>query len=512
MAMKTFTLTRGGVTSTLGLNRDIEAGVNTFQKADGTSITVDRTASVITSDRAGESRPLLSKVAGAAAAAYSLRDLNSKSRDNKVVNVRRSGDNITRDFLAKEVANGTLENWVHKGEELPARTARLGQSNTNVSGFSSTWASDYKRVLINKSAVTSGNKKVRIYDFKTDVDNTISSFPAKLKVEFNVNQIQGDDLNTRTYTNRADSEANFGIYLSVKDDDVDVENPVYSNKRFFKINNGFNSIEFEIFNDGDQFTPSIDILANMNAFDLQLVISGISIQNVSASQGYVTKWHDQSGNGRDVAQSDTAKQPLIVENGSINVDSFSNPTIRFERDSQTHLTSDDDDDLNPNLDVSAFVVQKDEQAVTPATSANSGWVAIRDSSSVGNSSAFELGVNNNSVLFRLTHDPNADNINKNTQFVGLTLPKLSTTSIIAGIKTSEGNLRGFHNGSTILDTTVSDNTDLGNNYGITIGKHTYSTQYADGRLNEVILYLADQTLNRPAIEANIANQYGITLS
>ena len=82
---------------------------------------------------------------------------------------------------------------------------------------------------------------------------------------------------------------------------------------------------------------------------------------------------------------------------------------------------------------------------------------------------------------------------------------------MSAIKTSSGNLSGFFNGTSVVDTTVTDNTDLGSNYGITVGKHTNTGQFADGRVNEVILYLSDQTLNRPAIEANLANQYGITL-
>jgi len=81
------------------------------------TITVDRTASVIDSDRKGESRPLLSKVVGGAAAAYSLRDLNDKQGNNKVVEVFRSSDDTDRIFLAKEVSNGTLEAWVGAGND-----------------------------------------------------------------------------------------------------------------------------------------------------------------------------------------------------------------------------------------------------------------------------------------------------------------------------------------------------------------------------------------------------------
>jgi len=78
-------------------------------------ITVDSSPS----DRVGESRPLLSKVVGGASAAYSLRDLNDKQGNNKVVRVRRASDNHERDFLAKEVSNGTLKNWVNTQTVLP---------------------------------------------------------------------------------------------------------------------------------------------------------------------------------------------------------------------------------------------------------------------------------------------------------------------------------------------------------------------------------------------------------
>ena len=82
-------------------------------------LTANRTAPVITSDRKGEPRPLLSKLVGGASAAYSLRDLNDRKGNNKVVRVRRASDNHERDFLAKEVSNGTLENWVNTQAVLP---------------------------------------------------------------------------------------------------------------------------------------------------------------------------------------------------------------------------------------------------------------------------------------------------------------------------------------------------------------------------------------------------------
>ena len=100
-------------------DRSRYAGVRTIDRNDGTTLTVNRTASAKNADRAGESRPLLSKVVGGAEAAYSLRDLNDKAGNSKVVRVRRESDNNERDFLAKEVSNGTLQNWVNSQATLP---------------------------------------------------------------------------------------------------------------------------------------------------------------------------------------------------------------------------------------------------------------------------------------------------------------------------------------------------------------------------------------------------------
>ena len=61
--------------------------------------------------------PLLSKVVGDASASYSLRDLNDKAGNNKVVRVRRESDNNEKDFTAKDVSNGTLTDWVGTGND-----------------------------------------------------------------------------------------------------------------------------------------------------------------------------------------------------------------------------------------------------------------------------------------------------------------------------------------------------------------------------------------------------------
>ena len=331
-----------------------------------------------------------------------------------------------------------------------------------------------------------------IKDKAIDSDNANNSFTFSSNTNRKLMSVTSDATNVNGFENGTASSDNS-------------KSQSLTNNDFSEIGGGSNfagTIEEIIVYLSDQTDNRTAIEANIGE---HYSISGIPAFDNSVN-GFVETWYDQSGNGRDAVQATASKQPLIVESGSLNVDSFSNPTIRFEKDSETHLIT-TDSTLDPNLEVSAFVVQKDEQVVNQ----NSGWVAMRKSASSGQRSAFEMAVNNNSLKFRLIYDPLADDTNKNDVLVTVASDGLATTSIMSGIKTSSGDLDGFFNGSSVIDTTVTDNTDLGSAYGITIGKHTSSTQFADGRLNELIFYLSDQTANRSAIETNLANHYGITL-
>jgi hypothetical protein len=123
MANRTLTVTSvGEAPKTLTINRDRFAGVRTMTRVEAggetTVITVNRTASgVRTGEKSGQSRPLLNKVIGGAAAAYSLRDLNDKANTTKVVRVRRGSDNAELDFTAKDINTSVVENWVGAGND-----------------------------------------------------------------------------------------------------------------------------------------------------------------------------------------------------------------------------------------------------------------------------------------------------------------------------------------------------------------------------------------------------------
>ena len=499
-----------------------------------------------------------------AKAAYSLRSLGTRqatvaatgdtvarANGKYVCQVRRSSDDALKSFTADEITDGTLLSFVGTGGSDngfvktwydQSVTTQAGDTATGNHATQATAASQPK-IVSSGSLNTDGGLLFASSKFGLVSSVSLGSAHSIFAVAKTSTITSANHPNLLT---NATNGRGIGFYVdSIKDKAIDSDNANNSftfssntNRKLMSVTsdatnvNGFENgtassdnsksqsltnNDFSEIGGGSNFAGTIEEIIvylsdqtdNRTAIEANIgehySISGIPAFDNSVN-GFVETWYDQSGNGRDAVQATASKQPLIVESGSLNVDSFSNPTIRFEKDSETHLIT-TDSTLDPNLEVSAFVVQKDEQVVNQ----NSGWVAMRKSASSGQRSAFEMAVNNNSLKFRLIYDTLADDTNKNDVLVTVASDGLATTSIMSGIKTSSGDLDGFFNGSSVIDTTVTDNTDLGSAYGITIGKHTSSTQFADGRLNEVIFYLSDQTVNRSAIETNLANHYGITL-
>ena len=499
-----------------------------------------------------------------AKAAYSLRSLGTRqatvaatgdtvarANGKYVCQVRRDSDDALKSFTADEITDGTLLSFVGtSGSDNGFVKTWYDQSVTTQAGDTATGnhatqatAASQPKIVSSGSLNTDGGLLFASSKFGLVSSVSLGSAHSIFAVAKTSTITSANHPNLLT---NATNGRGIGFYVdSIKDKAIDSDNANNSftfssntNRKLMSVTsdatnvNGFENgtassdnsksqsltnNDFSEIGGGSNFAGTIEEIIvylsdqtdNRTAIEANIgehySISGIPAFDNSVN-GFVETWYDQSGNGRDAVQATASKQPLIVESGSLNVDSFSNPTIRFEKDSETHLIT-TDSTLDPNLEVSAFVVQKDEQVVNQ----NSGWVAMRKSASSGQRSAFEMTVNNNSLKFRLIYDTLADDTNKNDVLVTVASDGLATTSIMSGIKTSSGDLDGFFNGSSVIDTTVTDNTDLGSAYGITIGKHTSSTQFADGRLNEVIFYLSDQTVNRSAIETNLANHYGITL-
>jgi hypothetical protein len=195
--------------------------------------------------------------------------------------------------------------------------------------------------------------------------------------------------------------------------------------------------------------------------------------------GFVETWYDQSGNGNNATQLTAGSQPKIVSAGTLVTNAEGNPALQGATGKSFGLSA------ITGLDVSIFFVG----AVPSSFQAITGWDTnlhmIRFSSS-----NWEFVAN--------TTDPG--NMDWNSALT-------SGDTALFNFTRSSGTVTGYAN-SVASDTTSNANSNpFGLNRIFTRSNVNYS-DYA-GKASELIIYNSDQSANRPAIEANINNQYDI---
>ena len=236
------------------------------------------------------------------------------------------------------------------------------------------------------------------------------------------------------------------------------------------------SISEVIFYGDDQTDNRTAIEANMGEVYSIDLPSGVD-PGFDQVDGFVETWYDQSGNGNNAVQATAAEQPKIVDAGSL----ITGGGIAFDgSDDQLDFTA-----LNA-VDLAIFSVVKFDSV--------SGQERILGEDS-SNSEGFGIG-NATTGFFRGNGGSSSG-------------PALNATVSTSGdflysANRASNTLGFFTNGVASATATNSDAFKANS-----IGGHTNPI---DGNLKEIIIYSSDQTSKRPALETNIAAEYGITLS
>ena len=188
----------------------------------------------------------------------------------------------------------------------------------------------------------------------------------------------------------------------------------------------------------------------------------------SGTDGFVTTWYDQSGNGNDAAQATAADQPKIVASGST-ITEGAKPSLEFDDITQGF---DFTTALNYSLGFS-FVV------LNPKTDAT--WSVFTDGSKVVPIAQQGSG-SSNSFGYDLV------NLWNNSSLLGSTRGDVYTST------TNQNNLLSIE-----MDTLGSNITRLFDRGGFVFG----------GTSQELVIYTSDQSTNRTGIETNINTHYSI---
>ena len=209
----------------------------------------------------------------------------------------------------------------------------------------------------------------------------------------------------------------------------------------------------------------------------------------SGNDGFVETWYDQSGNGSDAVQATAAEQPKIVSSGSLVADNG----IDFDGSGDILTAS--------SLSGMGSVI-----SVITASIRDSGAGA---SVSVGSSAA------SSNTYFAIIEGGSVSQANaRNTTSVAASASVSGATRLSFALTTGQTSTKSGALGGTLVETTsdYGDDFTSGELDTVTIGKlrPTSGTTF-NGRMREILIYNTDQTANRTAIEANIANHYNITL-
>ena len=452
MPSKTITVTNGdGSTKTITIpDRSRFAGTRTMSRVtDGVThnITVDRTAQVVTSDRKGESRPLLTKVVGGASAAYSLRDLNDRAGKNKVVRVRRASDNTEKDFKASDISSGAMTQWVNSIPETVYPST--GWQGDGV-GFTNTSSSNPQDRGFTANNVSTGVRKIYRPDFfNPDFRKSSSS-----TVTFTISNLSGGNIQVRL----GGSGYNDGVLAQTITEDG-TYTQVWETGGYLVISPQGTSVSFSL----DTFSGSMP------------------------ASGFVSQWYDQSGNGNDAVQETAGSQPKIVDAGVL-----VSGGIEFD--------GVDDRLACPSLyssDISVFNV------VTTSNTVNTGNF-MRTIHLCDGSDSFQLTRGGRGDIGKLSSRNTAFQSGTTAFRHG----DINGENLISAI-TSSTDTDAFIDGS--LQSNGSSSLGSGNDTYTTIGARDdlVSSTFFAGSHAELIIYPSDQSANRAAIEANINNQYDI---
>jgi len=212
----------------------------------------------------------------------------------------------------------------------------------------------------------------------------------------------------------------------------------------------------------------------------------------AGNNGFVTTWYDQSGNGRNVVQTNAAQQPQLITSGTINILN-TKPALKFN--GNQYLLHNNTSVLNIQDCISTFS--------TANFTSNGGFFGHIMSKGYGAEGAYSLGQSGyNNILQLWMESQNITSPNtysRNTQYLFSNINQTGTN----GIKL-------YLNNSINIQATTTQDLIGTNSYKFTIGRNDReATYYLIGNIQEIICYPSNQSSNRTSIESNINSYYSI---
>jgi len=386
------------------------------------------------------------------AAAYSLRALNGG--DPMVARVRRSSDDAEKDFAASDVSGGALVDWVNEDVVTYQSDFSAGTNGwTLTSGDEvSTFTHSTNKVVLEVAATgTNSNRPVIVNSGIIEINQLHS-------ISFSYNVTSGTCI--------------FNGYFDGGAVDTSPQETLSGN--------GVKTFEFL-----RSSAPSVLALYfdSSNLFNLE--ITDIQITQLT-SNGHVTTWYDQSGNGNNATQSTAGSQPKIVDGGVYLGE------LDFDVNTEDYL------EMSP----------VDGKTIYALCSSNTADTGSNLKGLLG--SSLSTSFNASYIFF----SPNAGPFNSYAASLDGQVNDQAFWYLNGENKGSGGNIGTYGDvvsGQTMLHSFEYAANDPANNWRVLGAYFDTGAAYKglDGTISEIIIYDSDQSANRAAIETNINNHYDI---
>ncbi len=402
--------------------------------------------------------------AGAAAAAYSLRNLSS-SYTGSVVEVRRSSDGTLRSFTAAEVTDGTLVAWVN--EDVVKYSSDFSSSldgfsvdsgDTALAGQTFEGESDVLKHTPSGSQSSAHRiRRLSIIPSSSIVSLKVLVYIPSSNTVVNGAQIRNVAADVFAGTNTTDEwvevEAT-GTSGSVGSSTTLAIHATSGGTRTFT-GNGTDAIYYK----------------------------NVSV-TVTAADGTVSKWYDQSGNDNHATQGTPASQPKIVSGGSLVTGG-----LAFDGVSDTLFVSGNPViTANSTGTYSTFSVQN-------TTTTASGYLFGNASPTDGSS---------------LLSKADSTFIVSDAYHSKAYISRSSGENLLSSVYNNNDVEMKVNGAGTTIDGVAY--TFPAGTSDFRIGSRNPSNVFVGGTISEVIVYNSDQSDKRRAIEENIGSTYGITLT
>ena len=198
----------------------------------------------------------------------------------------------------------------------------------------------------------------------------------------------------------------------------------------------------------------------------------------SGTNGFITTWYDQSGNGLNATQTTAIQQPKIVSSGNV-LTNGGKPCLEF-------------DNVNDSLQTTLTI--------------NRPYSIYAQFLQFGNGATRMLN-SNNAINSLISSSRSGNTVYTNGDVVANAYASNNQNVIISLIESSSATTKFFYNNNDIAKVSPASNNwgVLCFGYGLTVS----SQEPANGQIKETIVWATDQASNNTGIQTNMNSYYGI---